>query len=45
VLIAGISRGAQTEIPNGDSSFQPGDTMVIVTSGGSVIYQLNDIFE
>ena len=45
ILIAGISRGSRTEIPNGDSSFQPGDSVVIVTNGSSVIYQLNDIFE
>lgn len=45
VLIAGITRGNRTEIPNGESSFQPGDSVVIVTStGGDVIYQLNDIF-
>lgn len=45
VLIAGIIRGDKTELPNGDSSFQPGDSVVIVTStGGDVIYQFNDIF-
>ena len=33
------------EIPNGDSSFQKGDTVIIVTSKGKGIYQLNDIFE
>ncbi len=45
ILIAGISRGSQTEVPNGDSMFYPGDSVVIVTSNDSVIYQLNDIFE
>ena len=45
VLVAGITRGDTTQIPNGESSFLPGDSVVIVTSsGGGVIYQLNDIF-
>ena len=44
VLIAGITHGAQTEIPNGESCFQRGDSLVVVTSGDTVIYQLNDIF-
>lgn len=45
VLIAAISRSSKTEIPNGDSLFNIGDTLIIVTSGDKVIYQLNDIFE
>lgn len=44
VLLTSISHGAATEIPNGDSSFQEGDTVVIVTNGREVIRQLNDIF-
>lgn len=44
VLLVSISHGAATEIPNGDSSFSQGDTVVVVTSGGEVIRQLNDIF-
>ena len=44
VLVACISHGSVTEIPNGDSTFSVGDTVVIVTSGEEVIYQLNDIF-
>lgn len=44
VLIAGISHGSVTEIPNGDSVFQIGDTLVVVTSGRGVIKQINDIF-
>ena len=44
VLLASISHGADTEIPNGDSSFQKGDTVVIVTNGREAIRQLNDIF-
>lgn len=45
VLVACISKGAREEIPNGDSFFQRGDTLIIVTSGERRIYQLNDIFE
>ncbi|MDE7224315.1 MAG: Trk system potassium transporter TrkA [Acetatifactor sp.] len=45
VLVACITTGTQQEIPNGDSSFNRGDTVIIVTNGDRVIYQLNDIFE
>lgn len=45
VLVACITTGVQQEIPNGDSSFNRGDTVIIVTNGDRVIYQLNDIFE
>ena len=44
VLIAGISHGSKTEIPNGNSTFRKGDSLVIVTSGRGVLHQLNDIF-
>lgn len=44
VLLVSISHGAATEIPNGDSSFQKGDTVVVVTNGRETIRQLNDIF-
>lgn len=44
VLIACISHGSDTEIPNGDSSFAVGDTLIIINSGSSVIYNLNEIF-
>ena len=44
VLLVSISHGAATEIPNGDSMFQKGDTVVVVTNGREVIRQLNDIF-
>lgn len=44
VLVASISRGPRTEIPNGDSVFQKGDIVIIVTSTDGVIYKLNDIF-
>ena len=45
ILIAGITHGAWTEIPNGDSSFHRGDSVVVVTRGGSTVRQLNDCFE
>lgn len=45
VLMACISKGAREEIPNGESFFQRGDTVIIVTNGEKRIYQLNDIFE
>lgn len=45
VLVACITKGARQEIPNGDSYFEKGDTVIIVTNGKKGIYQLNDIFE
>lgn len=44
VLVASIAKGIRTEIPNGDSVFEKGDTVIVVTNGDEVIYQLNDIF-
>ena len=45
VLVVCITKGASLEIPNGNSSFMQGDTVIIVTNGEKCIYQLNDIFE
>ena len=45
VLVVCITKGAKQEIPNGDSYFNHGDTLIIVTNGEKGIYQLNDIFE
>ncbi len=45
VLLVSITHGAKTEIPNGDSRFHVGDTIVIVTGGRGTYRQLNDIFE
>ena len=45
VLIVSISRQGVTEIPNGESFFLAGDSVVIVTAGSNIIYQINDIFE
>lgn len=44
VLIACISHRSGTEIPNGESSFNMGDTVVVVSGREEVLYQLNDIF-
>lgn len=45
VLIASITRGRTIIIPNGDSFYQVGDRLVIVTASDKVLQQLNDIFE
>ena len=44
VLIASITRGYRTEIPNGDSFFRKGDTLVVVTTQRGAVRQINDIF-
>lgn len=44
VLIASITHGAESEVPNGDSVFREGDSLLAVTSGRGVLQQLNDIF-
>ena len=45
VLLVSISHGAQTEIANGNSVYQLGDTVVVVdTNSREIIRQLNDIF-
>ena len=44
VLLVSISHGADTEIPNGNSCFRKGDTVVVVTNSRENIRQLNDIF-
>ena len=45
VLLVSISHGSVTEIANGNSVFQPGDTVVIVdTNTREIVRQLNDIF-
>jgi trk system potassium uptake protein TrkA len=45
VLIACITRAGKIEIPNGDSCFYRGDSVVIVETRDDVLLQLNDIFE
>jgi len=45
ILLVSIAHGADTEIPNGDSVFQKGDTVVVVdTNSQEIVRQLNDIF-
>ena len=45
ILMVSISHGATTEIPNGESVFQVGDTVVLVdTNTRDIVRQLNDIF-
>ena len=46
VLVASITHGAVTEIPNGDSMFRIGDSVVVVvTRSETAVRQLNDCFE
>lgn len=46
VLIACISHQGVIEIPDGNSTFNKGDSLVVVTpADGEKIYELNDIFE
>ena len=45
ILLVSISHSGNTEIPNGNSCYQEGDTVVIVDSNSrEIIRQLNDIF-
>ena len=44
VLISCISRGADTIIPDGTSSFEVGDTVVAVSTLDAPVMQLNDLF-
>ena len=44
VLVVNIAHRTHTQIPNGDSCFEAGDTVVVVTSGGQILNQINDIF-
>ncbi len=44
VLIASITHGTRTDIPNGDSMFHTGDTVVVVTTNRGSVVQLNDAF-
>ncbi len=45
VLLVSITRGQEITIPNGDSRFYKGDSVVVVVSGDTTVLQLNDIFE
>ena len=45
VLIVSITKGARSVIPSGTSTFNVGDTIVVVTNGRGVLRHLNDIFD
>lgn len=45
ILLACITKNGVVEIPNGDSTFNKGDTIIAVTTGDKVIDNINDIFE
>lgn len=45
VLIACITRRGKIEIPRGASTFEDGDTVIVVSAGNNVIRQFNDVFE
>lgn len=45
LLIVSVGRGTKTQIPNGNSSFSKGDTVVVIATNNTVLLQLNDIFE
>ena len=44
VLMAAITHHGKTQIPAGDSFFQKGDSVVVVTSGRGILRSINDIF-
>ncbi len=44
VLVASITHDAQSQVPNGDSRFLPGDRMVVVTARRGMLQHLGDIF-
>ncbi len=45
VLVVCITKGGSQEIPNGDSCYYQGDSLIIVTNSERGIRQLKDIFE
>ena len=44
ILVACITRLGKTEIPDGNSSFKQGDSLIVVSSRDDVLLDLNDIF-
>ena len=44
ILLASITHRRNIIIPHGDSMFQLGDRIVVVSSNGQLIHQVNDIF-
>ena len=45
VLIVCIIHKGKTVIPDGESKFEVGDTVIVVATGDAVIHKLNDIFD
>lgn len=45
ILINSIARGNVFEIPNGDSTLEKGDIIVILSDDSTTVHQINDIFE
>lgn len=45
LLLVSINKKGQSEIPNGDSFFSDGDTVIVVSGGDTPIRKFNDIFE
>lgn len=45
ILINSIARGNVFEIPNGDSTLEKGDVIVILSDDSTTVHQINDIFE
>lgn len=45
ILLATITRDRVIEFPTGNSVFNPGDRVIVVSNGSMPIVQLNDIFE
>lgn len=45
ILLATITRDRVIEFPTGNSTFQQGDRVIVVSNGSLPIVQLNDIFE
>ena len=44
ILVACIIRYGKTEIPDGNSSFKEGDSVIVVSGRSDVLSELNDIF-
>lgn len=45
VLIVCINHGTELVIPDGDSYYEQGDTVIVVNSRQNIVSQFNDIFE
>lgn len=43
-LIVCITHGSRTEIPNGNSVFTKGDSVIVVVKGGMTLQTLNELF-